>query len=423
MHNSTKSKGASNFISKMIGSLLLVLMAFPYVQIIPSSGYTQPFALMLGTLLFFINSLPTVFRLSIYDQIALIGLAILGLVVFITTCFPYTNSQEYKYLITYLSPLLLTIPLLHFIRHNPERTLYLLKLSIWIWIGTALIQKYVNPSFLGFLIGQWGESAVDIINSGRGVLGLAPEPTHHAFHILLLATSLLILDQSSRSRLLMILCVVDSIVLAASSSALLVLGISVIIWMLVYRQRWIFVALLFGLIVWSFSDKLLLPIDNRIALLMSAVLADPSTALSIDYSMNARLGGLYAVIMHSFDNVLVPFGMSVQAWELNRTVLLSDLPWLIDLSLVGPPSGIGMLLFQTGAVGGVLILMIFRRVLSQNVGSVGRILLISCPLIFLGQYYITAPTFAFIYACVLYRLNKQGIVNMSFKKQQVAAFA
>ena len=45
----------------------------------------------------------------------------------------------------------------------------------------------IDPQFMTFLIGSWSESAQIVVDSGRGVLSLAPEPTTFGFHIIILA--------------------------------------------------------------------------------------------------------------------------------------------------------------------------------------------------------------------------------------------
>jgi len=397
----------------LLGALLLLLTTFPYLQLIPSDSYTQPFALLLGALLFLMQGWSVLFRLPLTDQIALIGLAVIGIGIFLVTCFPYESHQEYKYLITYLSPLLLTIPLLRYLRRQPTDALRLLRLSILSWIVIAAIQKLIDPTFLGFLIGQWSESALDIVQSGRGVLGLAPEPTHHAFHILLLAACLALLESNGRNQWLLVLCIFDAVLLAASASAILVLGISGVLWSLCYRQRWIVVATALAAIVWmgGFTDQDLMTSDLRIGQLISAVLTDPFAILAVDYSMNNRLGGMIAVISEVFHNAFIPHGMSLQVWETARAGLLNDLPWLMDLSLGGPPSGIGMLMFQAGLFGAILVWLLFRRILAPGMDMLGRLLLMASPVIFLGQYYISAPTFSLLYACALFRLGQKPALN------------
>jgi hypothetical protein len=293
----------------------------------------------------------------------------------------------------------------------------LLKISICIWLIVATIQKILNPNFLTFLIGQWGEGALDIIASGRGVLGLAPEPTHHAFHILLLATCFALLDTKKRSGWLVILCVIDAVALAASASAILVLVMAGMVWSLFYRPRLIFyIVTVFAIISGiGLFDEIFSDTNLRFAKLISAVLNEPMSVLTLDYSMNVRLGGMIAVISTTLSHGLIPFGMSVEAWEIARENMLNELPWLLDLSSVGPPSGIGQLLFQAGLFGAIFLGIIFRRILSSRVGDFEKIILIATPFIFLSQYYISAPNFSLLYACTLYRWGKEKSIYMAQK--------
>jgi hypothetical protein len=402
-------------LAGLFGGLLLLLTTFPYLQLMPSISYTQPNALFLGAFLFFLQGWSVLFRLPLTDQIALIGLVIVGIGTFLFTCFPYINIQQYKYIISYLSPLLLTIPLLRYLRYDSVTALRLLRLSILSWIFIAVIQKFIAPTFLVFLLGEWGGSALDIVQSGRGVLGLAPEPTHHAFHILLLAASLTLLDSNRCNRWLLVLCIVDAVLLAASASAILVIGISGLLWALFYRQRWIIVATILAVILFlmRISEQSSISSDLRIGRVISAVLSNPLALFTEDYSVNMRLGGMIAVFLESINSVFIPRGMSLHAWEIAREEILALFPWLMDLSSVGPPSGIGLLLFQTGLFGAILIGLVFQRILTPGVGMLGRIILLASPIIFLCQYYISAPTFSLLYACALFRLGQKPALNLA----------
>jgi hypothetical protein len=409
MHDLTGKYKVNFSFNFLMGSLLLLLIAFPYLQLIQLASYTQPYALIFGAVIFPLVARSVLFRLNRTDQVALVGIALTGIIIFLMTCYPYKNPQEYKYLISFVSPLLLTLPILFYLRKYGATAVALLRFAIYIWLITALGQKLFNPNFLVFLIGQWGEHALDIIESGRGVLGLAPEPTHHAFHILLLAACLALIDTQKRSRWLIILCVIDAVVLAASASAILVVGVAAVIWSIFYRQRWILLLLILFVIVFDakFTDEIFIDNNSRVAQLISVVTTEPMSFLTLDYSMNMRLAGMAAIFYTTLNNLLVPFGMSLEAWEIARENLLNDLTWLIDLSSVGPPSGIGQLFFQAGLFGAIFLGIIFRRILNSRVGELEKIILIATPLIFLSQYYISAPTFSFLYACALYRLENQ----------------
>lgn len=412
MHDLTGNYKVTFSFKFLLGSVLLLLIAFPYLQLIQLESYTQPYALILGAVIFPLVARSVLFRLNRSDQVALVGVALTGIILFLIACYPYKNSQEYKYLIAYISPLLLTFPMLFYLRKYNSSAVMLLKFSICIWLIVAVVQKLVNPNFLVFLIGQWGEHALDIVESGRGVLGLAPEPTHHAFHVLLLAACLTLLDRQKRSRWLIILCVIDAIALAASASAILVLAVATFIWSIFYRQRWILLISLLILVGILFGpdiiDKFFINSNYRVGKLISAVLMEPTSIMTLDYSMSLRLGGIAAVIFTTISHALVPFGMSEEVWIITRENLLNDLPWLIDLSSVGPPSGIGQLFFQAGLFGVIFLGLIFRRVLISRVRDFEKIILIATPLIFLNQYYISAPTFSLLYACALYRWLEQN---------------
>ena len=414
MHDLTGNYKVNFSINFLMGSLLLLLIAFPYLQLIQLASYTQPYALILGAVIFPLVAWSVLFRLNRTDQVALVGIALTGTIIFLMTCYPYKNPQEYKYLISFVSPLLLTLSILFYLRKYRATAVALLRFAICIWLITALVQKLFNPNFLVFLIGQWGEHALNIVESGRGVLGLAPEPTHHAFHILLLAACLALIDTQKRSRWLIILCVIDAVALAASASAILVIGMAAVIWSIFYRQRWILLLSILMLVVIVFGaefvDKIFIHNNSRVAQLISVVATEPMGFLTLDYSMNVRLGGMAAIIYTTLNNVLVPFGMSLEAWEIARENLLNDLTWLIDLSTVGPPSGIGQLLFQAGLFGAIFLGIIFRRIINFRVGEFEKIILIATPLIFLSQYYISAPTFSLIYACALYRSGKSKTI-------------
>ena len=389
----------------LAGAFLVLFIAFPYIQIIPSGSYTQPTALLLAGLLFFFH-VRLLQRIPFSDRLALLGLAIIGVTTFLLTCFPYANEQEYKHLLNYLSPLVITVASLRYLIRHPEHGRRILQIAIFIWSGVAIIQKFINPTFATGLVGQWGEHSADILESGRGVISLAPEPTHHAFHILILAACLIQLDRSRISRMLILICIADAIILAASSSAVLALSMASLVLFIFYQLRWFLVGAVVFALSWLLGVSIdsILPDGSRIFMLISAVLAEPSALLSVDYSLNTRLGGMLASLIATGSNAFLPHGIAISSWEASREILLNDLPWLMDLSMNGAPSGLGILFFQIGALALPFFLQVFHRILNMRVGSIERTVLLAIPLIFLGQYYISAPSFSLLYACALFRL-------------------
>lgn len=402
---STQQITGSAFV-RILAPILLLATTFPYVQIISSGSYTQPQAFVLGLILFPF-ALGAFSRLRRSDKIAIFGLGFVGILLFLVTCIPYDNIQEYQYLLAYLSPLLMVPVFIGAIHIVPKKTVKILQASIAIWLLVSVIQFLINPQFATSLLGVWGDSAIDIISSGRGVLGLAPEPTHNAFHTLLLGASLSLLDNSKLSRFLIKGCIVSAIFFAASSSAVLVLIMSLIVWVLRYKT---FLGIVFIAAGASFIK--LIPIilevfltgDSRLIILLNTFLENPTNILVEDYSVNTRLGGLWVTLADSIQSGLLPKGLSYNAWQEARVELLSNHDWLLDLSVGGPPSGFGLLLFQGGILTIPFLVIFMRRVLkNQPNDKLSQVLVLAVPFIFLSQFYISTPMFSLVYACILHR--------------------
>lgn len=391
---------------KYLGIIFVLFLAFPYTQVIPLDSYTQPNVLIFG-LLIFLLTFKFIKYIPFPDRLALSGLATMGCILFFISCYPYTNPQEYKYLLNYLAPLVLVTAAVQTLKSHRNLIVILLQIIICTWFVVSAIQSLFNPVFMTSLLGSWGDGAGDIVASGRGVLGFAPEPTHHGFHILIVGACLAILDDSRRSTILIVLCIVEAIIWAKSSSAVMALGISLLFYLALSKPL---LGLAFAgcaILLFSFAQTLLslvLPESSRMYILLSEAIQQPSNILLIDYSVNMRLGGFLATIIDVLNNFLIPRGMSHDVWMEARTDILTKHDWLLDLSEVGPPSGIGVLAFQGGIFVVPFVFMMFYRILSVRIsGKIRKLIITSTLFIFLGQYYLSAPGFALLYACAIYR--------------------
>lgn len=394
----------SNFIALLTKVLVIsfvVFMTFPFMQPLPFYGYNQPYYLILGFLVSIILRNYSPKSMPIKDLSALLWLAGVGVLLFVTTCFPYNNFQEYKYFINYISPLTLTIATFKTLQRFRNLTIKVLEISVLVWFFVAILQTVINPSFMTWLIGSWSESALDVVESGRGVLGLAPEPTHHGLHILLLGACLTLIEGK---RWLYILCIFEAVLLARSSSSILALGVGFGLLNLAQPRRitlLTFTMIIGLLLISGISESL--PKDIRLIQLISQFFESPLDFMMIDYSVNVRLGGLYATFSYVLDHFFVPQGLSHEHWLSLKQEFLERNEWLLDVSDNGPPSGIGVLLLQAGLLVVPFFLISFATILqAPSNGYLGKWLIVVGLVIFLGQFYISSPMYSLIYGCAIH---------------------
>lgn len=381
---------------------LVLSITFPYVQIVSIGSYTQPYPLAISIAILVLTRFSGLREMRWTDAAALVSLALIGLLLFVLTCFPYRNVQEYKYLLTYVSPLLIASACVTALGWNRALVARLIAGSTVIWFWIAMVQALLDPAFMTSFLGEWGNAAADIAASGRGVMGLAPEPTHHAFHMLLLAGGTALLG---RHRWAILLCLINVALLARSANGILVLGLALAVALVVYRPRLAMLLLLagFGIFALPIGDMVLAVAEgNRVLTLVGILLSNPMSVMLEDYSTNIRVGGALAGFLEAGRQLLYPQGLSSQYWLAHRETLMVSYPFLINISTVGVPSGYGVILFQAGILVVPFIIASIRRMVLAVTHPLNRAAIFCIPLVFVFQYYISAPQFALTYGIAIY---------------------
>lgn len=404
MHSDIPPQRARTSIEVLVRQLLIVAtilsITFPYVQFLPLGSYTQPYAIFLSAVVLVFSRFQAVRRMPWSDLFALVSLALVGVALFAATSFPYKNVQEYKYLLSYLTPIVVTVACFTLMEWDRRLVGFLVAASAvaWFWIGLA--QSLLDPTFMTFLLGQWSTVALDVAASGRGVIALAPEPTYFAFHMLLLAGCIAVLD---RHRWVILLCLLSAVLLARSASGFLVVGIAVAIAAFIYRPRLALLACLSiaAAVALDIGSAILsISTGNRFLTLIGTVLHDPLSIMG-DYSTNLRIGGAVLGLFDTVRYLLVPHGMSFDHWSSVRLDILEEFPALLNMSTVGIPSGYGVLLFQAGLLIVPFIVLSIKRIYETAVTPFSTTVIIGVPVVFLFQYYFSAPQFGLIYACAI----------------------
>lgn len=387
----------------LVGPLVLVAVLFPYSAVLPLELYNQPWPLLIA-----VASLPGALLeakrrgdggLRRSDRAWVLWITAVGLGLFMACAAGTPGLQEFKYLIAFLAPAVYLPTLALMVRYRATATRRIIQTSLLVWFSVSVVQALFDPSFMSFVLGRWSEVAIDVAESGRGTIGLAPEPWYHAGHVIMITAAAAMLG----SRWPWIaLGIVDVLLLARSSggTACVVAGVLAS----VACSRWsgrksliaISVAVAILILTWLVAE---VDREGRFGGLVGGMLSDPVELLRSDYSMNARLSGLYSAIVLPVHSYGMPAGMNHEAWLRARESMLASNPWMIDLSLVGPASGLGALAFQ----GGILVLpalgTVALRILWVRSGIMARSLACASLAVVCCQYSVASGAFWLVYAC------------------------
>ena len=392
-----------------IALAVFVFAMFPFTQLYPLETYNQPYAIITSAL--FLVLVPmSLLQIPRYDRIALIYLALIGLLMFFAEVPQGIDPRELLYLISYLTPLLVVPPLFFVMRHRPAMARRLLSWAILAWVVVGAIQRFISLTFLNFLVTQSEDLSVNIAASGRGVLGFAPEPTHHALHLVSMATALMLLRGN---RIVVGLAIGAAVLLAGSSFAVLAIAAGTLIWALSapLKRSWFFLLAIFGMLLSTFLPYILSG-DSRLVGLIDRALYSGTDVLISDASANARLSGIFLPIWETLSGGLLPSGISWQAWLEMRATILVENGWVFNLSEGGVASGFGLIFVQAGLFSIPIILLFIKRFLVDFSNQQVGLLTASAFFCFLGQLYLATPSFSIVYAALVYGLAERRRAHM-----------
>lgn len=392
--------------STMIPRMFFLFVLFPFTQLVALPTYNQPYAIVMAGII--LLAVPRIFMmLPQVDRIMLSYLLILGISLFLVAATQGIKFREFSYLISYLTPLFTTVVCYWMLRRYRQLAVRLLTVSICLWSIVGLIQTIGFPSFLTEFASHNEALGRNILNSGRGTLGFAPEPTHFGFHMLLLGTVMYLL----RGPIWVVALAMGAmLLLAKSSSALLALVLGVIAWACIrpFLRIWVFVSIA-GLLVSSVIIPLLFDDSYRITRIILSVYYNGLDIFLLDYSINARLSGMLAPFYLFLYQAMIPLGMQLENWDVVREYMLGQFPWIIALSGSGPASGIGLILLQGGILGVPVVIYITTRFIFTLGRKPEGVLVAGCFFVFMSQFYLAAPTFGLVLAAIILRSQEHRL--------------
>jgi hypothetical protein len=404
-------------IKKILTTITVLSIFFTYFHFLQDS-YTQPFTVIFAATSFLFVWKDFLKKIEISDLSALLIFAFFGLTLFCLDLEVKLDEQNVvfedralKNLMIYISPILI-IPSVFWLFYK-ERNLFnsIIRFGSVLWILVAFVQVFIYPPFMGGLVIPV-QTMHDISDSGRGITGLAPESTHCGLFMLAISASLIRLENNLINNSL-IFCTLLMSFFSFSTTLFLVLFIASLIYFLMNVRKsiypLIFLALVFTVLYFCIiTFEFEIPI--RPYVLLRDFLTNPGETFFNDASAVSRIGGLFASFSYFLPSFFsFPNGLSSEAWINATHLVLSDFTWIDSLSLNGFPSGYGILIFQGGFISLLSIFWLLFKLCNFNLerNSLRIIILISFPIIFLFQFYISNPIFSLILG--------QAIISSNFK--------
>jgi hypothetical protein len=255
----------------LLNILFYIFVFFPYIGFMNTD--TQPMAFVLGVLIIFKSVIikkekfPKKLTLLLVLAFFSIFVALLDKVTFIT----------FRSLFGYLSIFVITFATYLIIKTENGIRTRIVKMTILAWGIIALVQMYLAPNFLVFLINRGG-----VAIGGRGVTSLAVEPTYYGQMMYFLLFTVLVFFESKKEKYsYALLCLIQILLFAKSSMIVLILGMSTIVFLInVIKNKWtiktlsyIFVTVILTLITWYLLN-LYFP-ETRMVRTISRILESP----------------------------------------------------------------------------------------------------------------------------------------------------
>lgn len=337
----------------MLGFSLLVLicLCFPYVTPISFGTDVQPWGVMFSTILAIILFLKG-YKFKIL--LAILFIPIIASILF----FPFADDSfiALRSLIGYVSVGVIPLVFHYLLKSNYEITIAVLKFATIVYMLVALIQTFVDPEFMSFVLNRL------VGGGGRGVNSLSAEPTYYGLICLFLLLTISALEMTNKN-IFIYLLLFQIIFLSQSSLTILLLLIFGFFFVLfkigpktILLGSSICILMLY---IITASD-----IDNRAIHLANQVMTNPE-ALLIDGSINARAGHIYFSLKGFFENYGIPNGLS--AFPSYWTSQISGHDIFFQESNSAPNrimAYYGAMLFELGVIGAfvplVYSMMIFE---------------------------------------------------------------
>jgi len=268
---------------RRIGPIAFAFIAasfLPYITLIPTPFSMQPYPLIFG-MIYYVYHRIWFFKFSPLLHLPALTLAAASLLMLYE---PSLNG--FRSLFNYASFLLLIYCYVHLLMtYDHRKVAQLVGLISIIYFGIGVIQMLIFPSIVSCCVGNIADTT-ELLESGRGVASLTPEPTFYGFFCLAFMIIFKIMDYKKYFYLNLI----GLVFLSISSLAILCFAIYLIINFFVQMSArnkiyFLLISGFFSIVVWDFISQL----DLRIIMLLSNYAENGFNVEETDGSISGRL--------------------------------------------------------------------------------------------------------------------------------------
>jgi hypothetical protein len=373
-------KPHTNKLTTVIFFVFYMAMCFPFVGGGLVHTDTQPWALLVAILLFIgIHLKKRYWEGSLYSNLVLVCFVcavVIGVISYASVRSVSALARSGANYATTFFVVLASFEMLKLQRGLNESWI---KLSIWIWFAVGMVQKFVNPTFLNFLLNTARTT------NERGVVSLGCEPSFYGYMCLFF---LLFAAEFSTHRIFYVLCLLFQIVYLAASSItimyLLVFVFFYILQTLFDKKPWGYLIFALGLIgfIGGYLAMRNVYSGNRLLMLLRGVYYDRKI-LYQDVSILQRIQDITYALSGFAERFGLPHGFS-------------------EVRLM---SGYGAILYELG-IFGILWIVLAAAIMSES--RYGFIAAGAMSVIMFSGIQLACPMYAFFLGYCLYKKSEKN---------------
>ncbi|WP_303027327.1 hypothetical protein [uncultured Duncaniella sp.] len=262
--------------------IFLFFCFFPYIQIVPLSTDSQPYGLIFGGLIVFLNKS---WKLN-KDLFMLFLIAITSIFIFFFSPFDFNSIRS---LVNYISIFIIAWATYIVLSDRESFSFNLFKKCVYVWLVFGLVQQFVYRPFGSFLISRLWVGYGD-----RGMSALAPEPTFYAI-ICVLFSIICFLNFSNEKeyKRIQILLLIQIVLLSRSATIIMFGGFAIMVYcifILMRRNLASFMSVIIVTAIMVIVVPILLPYitQYRVGKLLSLFIENPALFITSDDSVNER---------------------------------------------------------------------------------------------------------------------------------------